>query len=82
VNWSHVLEAGSRYDFEVVEFEQQDKFLLSAGILEQLQLETSHRQSEAERTRLRTAAREMILPGSMATHFQVLVQKRIGTDEA
>jgi SAM-dependent MidA family methyltransferase len=81
VNWSQVLEAGSRYGFEVREFEQQNKFLLSAGILEQLQLETSHRQSEAERTRLRTAAREMILPGGMAAHFQVLVQKRIGTDE-
>jgi hypothetical protein len=33
--------------------------------------------SDAERVRLSTGAREMILPGGMASSFQVLVQKRV-----
>jgi SAM-dependent MidA family methyltransferase len=75
VNWSFVKSTGARLGLEVVEFERQDRFLLAAGLLEQLEVESRQCESESERLRLSTAAREMILPGGMASHFQVLVQK-------
>jgi SAM-dependent MidA family methyltransferase len=77
VNWSFVKSAGTRLGFELVAFDRQDRFLLSSGFLEQLQAESSPAASEAERLRLTSAAREMILPDGMAAHFQVLVQKKI-----
>ena len=77
VNWSFVKLAGRRCGFELVEFERQDRFLLSCGLLEQLQVETSRAASESERLRLTTGAREMIFPDGMAASFQVLVQKKI-----
>lgn len=76
VNWSFVKSCGARLGFEVVEFERQDKFLLAAGILEQLAVEARKCEGDVERLRLSTAAREMILPDGMAAHFQVLVQKK------
>jgi SAM-dependent MidA family methyltransferase len=76
VNWSSVKSAGARHGFEVVELARQDKFLLAAGFLEQLEDELRHCDGEAERLRLSTAAREMILPDGMAARFQVLVMKK------
>lgn len=76
VNWSLVKSAGNSLGFEVVEFQRQDTFLLAAGFLEQLEVESRRSEGEAERLRLSTAAREMILPDGMASHFQVLVQKK------
>lgn len=76
VNWSLVESAGKRLGFEVIEFERQDRFLLAAGFLEQLEIESRQSGGEADRLRLSTAAREMILPDGMASHFQVLVQKK------
>jgi SAM-dependent MidA family methyltransferase len=76
VNWTQVREAGARAGLRTVIFERQDAFLLRAGLLEQLELESAAVQSEAELAELRLGAREMILPGGMAAHFQVLVQER------
>jgi SAM-dependent MidA family methyltransferase len=76
VNWSFVKSAGARLGLEVVEFGRQDKFLLAAGLLEQLEVESRQCESESERLRVSTAAREMVLPNGMASHFQVLVQKK------
>lgn len=76
VNWSLVKSTGARLGLEVVEFERQDRFLLAAGLLEQLEVEARQCKGEAGRLRIRTAAREMILPDGMASHFQVLVQKK------
>lgn len=76
LNWSHVKSVGERFGFRVVEFERQDKFLLAAGFLEQLEVESEQSHDEAERLRLTTAAREMILPDGMAASFQVLVQQK------
>lgn len=81
VNWSFVESCGARLGFEVVKFERQDKFLLAAGFLDQLEIETRACQDEAGRLRLSTAAREMILPEGMAAHFQVLVQKKTNSNE-
>ena len=76
VDWTHVKRAGERAGFDVVEFSAQDKFLLQAGLLEELERQTNAVTSDAEKLRLATSAREMILPGGMASSFQVLVQKR------
>ena len=76
VNWSHVKTAGERIGFQSIEFASQDKFLLKTGLLDQLEYRLSKAETDAEKTALTIGAREMILPGGMASSFQVLVQKR------
>jgi SAM-dependent MidA family methyltransferase len=77
IDWTQLRAAGERAGLQTVLLERQDKFLLGAGLLEQLELESALASDEAEVARLRLDAREMILPGGMAEHFQVLVQKKI-----
>ena len=79
VNWAQIRETGERAGLLTSSFERQDKFLLRVGLLEQLERESQFAGSEAETTRLRLDAREMILPGGMAEHFQVLVQRKCGS---
>lgn len=76
VDWTFVKRTSETLGFELVEFERQDKFLLSAGLLDQLEVETQRCRDDAAKLRLSTAAREMILPDGMAAHFQVLVQRK------
>jgi SAM-dependent MidA family methyltransferase len=76
VNWSFVQSEGRRLGLEVCEFKRQDQFLLATGFLEQLEVASQQTENESDSLRLRTAAREMILPDGMAAHFQVLVQKK------
>jgi SAM-dependent MidA family methyltransferase len=76
VNWTQVKAVGEKLGLKMIEFASQDRFLLNAGLIEQLQYQLSHAASEAEKVSLTTGAREMILPGGMASSFQVLVQKR------
>ena len=76
VNWTQVITTGASFRFEIVDFASQDKFLLKAGLLDQLEYGLGRATSEAEKTALTVGAREMILPGGMASSFQVLVQKR------
>jgi SAM-dependent MidA family methyltransferase len=75
VNWTQVIKTGERLGLEVVEFASQDRFLLKAGLLDELQLKLQQTPAESEKLRLTTDAKEMILPGGMAASFQVLVQK-------
>ena len=76
VNWTQVKATGERLGLNTVAFASQDKFLLSAGLLEELQLRSAKALTDSEKLRLSIDAREMILPGNMASSFQVLVQKR------
>ncbi|MBA3242096.1 MAG: SAM-dependent methyltransferase [Acidobacteria bacterium] len=76
VNWTQLRETGERAGLRAVLLERQDRFLLRAGLLEQLEHECALAADEAEVARLRLDAREMILPGGMAEHFQVMVQKK------
>jgi SAM-dependent MidA family methyltransferase len=76
VNWTQVKTAGERLGFQAIEFASQDKFLLRAGLLDQLEYRLSKAETDAEKTALTIGAREMILPGGMASSFQVLIQKR------
>ena len=76
VNWTQVKATGERLGLRVVEFESQDGFLLRAGLLDALEKGLERIENEADKVRLTTDAREMILPGGMASSFQVLVQRR------
>ncbi len=76
IDWTFVKRNGARLGLDSIVFERQDRFLLSAGLLEELEMRVHDTADESERLRLRTSAREMVLPGGMATSFQVLVQKR------
>jgi SAM-dependent MidA family methyltransferase len=76
VNWTQVKTTGERLGLRTVEFASQDKFLLSAGLLDELQLRTAKAATDSEKLKLTLDAREMIVPGNMASSFQVLVQER------
>jgi SAM-dependent MidA family methyltransferase len=76
VNWTQVVNEGRAAGLKTLSLERLDGFLLRAGLVEQLELESAHAASDAETAALRLDAREMILPGGMASHFQVLIQYR------
>ena len=76
VNWSQLQDLGERAGFATVEFAPQDRFLIAAGLLEELERALAAAKTEADKIALSTGAREMILPGGMGSSFQVLVQKR------
>jgi SAM-dependent MidA family methyltransferase len=76
VNWTQVQAVGARLGFTTVAFAPQDKFLLDAGLVFELERELTKAATAAGKLSLSAGAREMILPGGMASSFQVLVQKR------
>ena len=76
VNWTVIRQVTESLGFRVAQFEAQDKFLLNAGLLDQLEWMTERTSGEAEKARLRIDARDMILPGGMGESFQVLVLSR------
>lgn len=76
VDWTLVKMVGTSNGLGVVAFERQDRFLLGAGLLAEMELRVGETLRESERLRVSTSAREMILPGSLAESFQVLVQKK------
>ena len=76
VNWTQVQAVGARLGFTTVAFAPQDKFLLDAGLVNELEREFTKAATAADKLSLSAGAREMILPGGMASSFQVLVQKR------
>jgi SAM-dependent MidA family methyltransferase len=77
VNWTQMKTVGNRLGLKVVDFASQDKFLLDAGLLAELEYQLGVATTGAEKVSLTAGAREMILPGGMASSFQVLVQRRI-----
>jgi SAM-dependent MidA family methyltransferase len=76
IDWTRIFEIGTREGLEVVTFQRQDEFLMEAGLLEELETRVDEATRDSDKLRLRTEAREMILPGGMAQSFQVLVQKK------
>ncbi|HEX6182553.1 MAG TPA: SAM-dependent methyltransferase [Pyrinomonadaceae bacterium] len=76
VNWTQLIAEGESAGLKTLALERLDAFLLRAGLIEQLELESARAASEADIAALRLDAREMILPGGMASHFQVLEQYR------
>jgi SAM-dependent MidA family methyltransferase len=76
VDWTSVRTAGARNGLKAVTFERQDRFLLDAGLLAEMELRVNETPQESERLRLTTSVRELILPGGLAESFQVMVQKK------
>jgi len=76
VNWTQVQSVGAAHGLRTVRFQRQDKFLLEAGLLDELERRSAGASDEAEKIRLTTAAREMVLPNGMASNFQVLIQEK------
>lgn len=77
VNWTQVRTVGAALGLREIEFTSQQKFLLKEGLLEQLEYRLQRVKDEAEKAALTAGAREMILPGGMASSFQVLIQRRL-----
>jgi SAM-dependent MidA family methyltransferase len=77
INWSDVIQIGAGFNLQTIAFERQDRFLMSEGLLDELELRVSESADEAEKLRLRTGCRELILPDGMAASFQVLVQEKL-----
>ena len=76
VDWTLVRGIGEGLGLRTTCFERQDKFLLRAGVLEQLEQMTGENRSEAENLVLRSGVRDLILPGAMGASFQVLIQRK------
>lgn len=76
INWTQVKSTGDRCGFKVIEFASQDRFLLNAGLLEELEFMLEKAGTDAGKLALSTSAREMILPGGMASSFEILVQQK------
>ncbi|HKR00265.1 MAG TPA: SAM-dependent methyltransferase [Pyrinomonadaceae bacterium] len=76
IDWSNVERVCAELGFRAVAFERQDKFLLEAGLLEQLERMAQEAGNETEALILRSSVRELILPGGMSESFQVLVQSK------
>lgn len=76
VDWTSIKNAGAAAGLQTILFERQDKFLLQAGLLEQLEQLSAQAATDADLAALRASARHMILPDSMSASFQVLVQKK------
>lgn len=73
IDWTNVKTVAEGLGMRVLSFEQQDKFLLRLGLLEQLERMTKNLPGEREAIILRSSVRELILPGGMSESFQVLV---------
>ena len=76
VDWSYVKRCGLANDLIATDFDRLDQFMVKAGLLDELIKRMERLASDSDKLRLTTAAREMILPGGMASSFQVLVQTR------
>lgn len=77
VNWTQVRTTGEHLGLKMIEFAPLDRFLMNAGILDELEYQIARLETSAEKLSLGLGAREMILPGGMASSFQVLVQQRL-----
>jgi len=75
VNFSDLIEAGRAASLETVEFRTQMDFLVSRGILEEMQaLAVSGQAADIQRL---TAIKKLILPDAMGERFKVLVQRKL-----
>lgn len=72
MNWTDIKLASNAIGFTEVRFESQNQFLMSAGLLEELDELFKGSVDEGEKAKLAVEAREMVLPGGMSDSFQVL----------
>ena len=75
IDWTQIRAAGAHVGLKALRFERLDQFLLQQGLLDEMEMRAS-KLSDVDALRLRTSAREMIMPHGLAASFQVLVQKK------
>lgn len=77
VNFSALIERGEELGLQTLWFGEQSRFLLAAGIVEELEEIEASDLSEKEKLRLRLIIKRLIMPeGGMGDTFRVLVQAR------
>ena len=77
INFSALLERGEELGLETIWFGDQSRFLLNAGILEELEAMEASGAPEKERLKFRLALKRLIMPeGGMGDTFRVLVQAK------
>lgn len=81
IDWTHLQKTAEENGLHSISFERQDKFLLRAGLLDQLQLMTATMPADADAIALRSTLRDLILPGGLSESFQVLIQKKAIIDD-
>jgi SAM-dependent MidA family methyltransferase len=76
IDWTLLREAGARNGLQELRFDRLDQFLLREGALEEIAAAGKRITDHMELFNFNAAAREMIMPDSMAAHFQVLIQRK------
>jgi SAM-dependent MidA family methyltransferase len=76
VDWSQLEAKGAQLGLETLRLERLDQFLLIEGAAEVLGDATGRMADPADFLNFNAAARELLLPTGMASHFQVLVQRK------
>jgi len=83
VDFSALIQAGAAAGLEKIWYGEQYRFLLAAGMMEELLALESRPVPEAERMKDRLALKKLMLPdGGMGDTFKVLIQgKNVGTPD-
>ncbi len=76
VDWTQMREAGERLALETIALQRLDQFLLAEGALEAMEAAAASISDQVELFNYNAGARELIMPNGMASHFQVLVQRK------
>ncbi len=75
IDWTQICEAGAVAGLKTLRYERLDQFFLKEGLLDELEMRAGLL-SGPEALRLRTSAREMIMPHGLTASFQILVQTK------
>lgn len=77
VDFTTLMKCGEELGLQNVWFGEQYRFLLSAGIIEEIEEIERSARSEEEKLRLRLTLKKLIMPeGGMGDTFKVLIQSR------
>ena len=77
INFSALIERGEELGLKPLWFGEQSRFLLSAGVVEELEAIEASDLTEKEKLKLRLTIKRLIMPeGGMGNTFRVLVQSK------
>ena len=81
INFSALIERGEELGLKPLWFGEQSRFLLGAGVIEELEQIEASELPEKDKLRLRLIIKRLIMPeGGMGDTFRVLVQSKGVTD--
>lgn len=77
INFSTLIERGEELGLKTLWFGEQSRFLLAAGVIEELEAIEASDLPEKDRLKLRLTIKRLIMPeGGMGNTFRVLVQSK------